>query len=52
MWISEHIEIEGNEKADTEAKKAAKDLTLSLSHNYKPLTSARARYIKAERKKQ
>ena len=35
-----------------EAKRAALDPSLSRSHNYKPLKSARARYIKAAAKKQ
>ena len=52
VWIPGHAEIEGNEKADTEAKRAAKDPTLSQIHNYKPLKSARARYIKETAKKQ
>ena len=43
---------EDNERADMEAKKAATDSTLSQSHKYKPLKSARARYIKAPAKKQ
>ena len=50
--ISGYAEIEGNELADAEAKKAAKDPTLSQAHNYKPLKSARARYIKTTAKKQ
>src|SRR5579862_8994313 len=37
---------------DTEAKRAAKDPTLSRIHNYRPLKSARARYIKTTAKKQ
>ena len=52
VWIPGHAEIEGNEHADAEAKKAAKDPTLSQAHNYKPLKSARARYIKTTAKKQ
>ena len=45
-----HAEIEGNERADTEAKKAATDPTLSQPHNYKPLISTRARHVKAAAK--
>ena len=52
VWIPGHAEIEGNERADTEAKKAATVPTLSQPHNYRPLKSARARYIKAAAKKQ
>ena len=52
IWIPGHAEIEGNEHADAEAKEAAKDPTLSRTHNYKPLKSARARYIKTTAKKQ
>ena len=52
VWIPGHTEIEGNELVDTEAKKAAIDPTLSQSHNYKPLKSARVRYIKTAAKKQ
>ena len=52
VWIPSHAEIEGNEYTDAEAKKAVKDLTLSQAHNYKPLKSARARYIKTTTKKQ
>jgi ribonuclease HI len=52
VWIPGHAEIEGNERADTEAKKAALDLSLSRPHHYKPLKSARARHIKAVAKEQ
>ena len=52
VWIPGHAEIEGNELVDIEAKKAATDPMLSQSYNYKPLKSARARYIKTAAKKQ
>ena len=52
VWISSHAEIDGNKNANAEAKKAAKDSTLSQAYNYKPLKSARTRYIKAIMKKQ
>jgi len=42
--MPEHAEIEGNERANMEVKKAVTDFTLSQSHNYKPLTSARGRH--------
>jgi ribonuclease HI len=43
LWIPGHAEIEGNERVDAEAKKAAL---------YKPLKSARIRHIKTAAKKQ
>jgi ribonuclease HI len=52
VWIPGHADIEGNERADEEAKKAAKDPSLSQTHIYKPLKSARARHIKTAAKKQ
>ena len=52
VWIPGHMEIEGNELVDTEAKKAAINPTLSQPHNYEPLKSARIRYIKTMAKKQ
>jgi RNase H len=52
IWIPGHAEIEGNEQADSEAKKAALTTELSQPYKYKPLKSARARYIKAAAKKQ
>ena len=52
IWIPGHAEIEGNERVDIEAKRAATDPTLSRPHNYKPLKSSRARYIKAAAKRQ
>ena len=51
IWIPGHTEIEGNERAGTEAKKAAMDPILNQSHKYKPLKSARVRYIKTTAKK-
>lgn len=52
MWIPGHHEIEGNERADVEAKKAAMDPTLSQQFRHKPLKSARVRNIKAAAKEQ
>ena len=52
IWIPRHAEIDGNEHADAEAKKAATAITLSQRHSYKPLKSAHARNIKALAKKQ
>jgi len=52
VWIPGHAEIEGNELADMEAKKAATGPTLSQPHKYKPLKSARARYIKTAAREQ
>ena len=51
-WIPGHSEIEGNEKADAEAKKAALDPTEKRSSHHKPLRSARAQCIKAAAKAQ
>jgi ribonuclease HI len=51
-WIPGHFEIQGNERADMEAKKAAMDPTLNQLHKQKPLKSARTRYIKAAAKEQ
>jgi ribonuclease HI len=50
VWIPGHAEIEGNEMADAEAKKAALDPTLSQAYNYMPLKSARIRHIKTAAK--
>ena len=52
IWIPGHTEIEANELDDAEAKKAVLDPTLSQSHNYKLLKSARIRHIKTAAKKQ
>ena len=52
IWIPGHAEIEGNELADTEVKKAATYPILNQPQNYKPLKSALARYIKTAAKKQ
>ena len=51
-WIPGHSEIEGNERADLEAKKAARDPTTSQPFRHRPLKSARIRHIKAEAKRQ
>src|SRR5208282_2283107 len=51
-WIPGHSEINGNERADTEAKKAALDSKTSRPFKYKPLKSARLQYIKKSIKEQ
>ena len=48
MWIPGHADIEGNEQADAEAKRAARDATLSKPFKHRPLKSARVRTIKSE----
>ncbi len=52
MWIPGHAKIEGNERADEEAKKAAKNPSTGLPFKHKPLRSARGRLIKAEANQQ
>ena len=52
MWIPGHFEIQGNERADTEAKKAAADSTLTQLRKHRPLKSARVRSIKTAAKEQ
>ena len=52
MWIPGHSEIQGNERADAEAKKAAADPTLNQLRRHRPLKSARTRYIKTAAKEQ
>jgi hypothetical protein len=52
VWIPGHSDIEGNEQADTEAKKAAINPALKQRHRHKPLKSGRARHIKTMAKEQ
>ena len=52
IWIPGHAEIDGNERADEEAKKAAIHPATSRSYNHRPLKSARIRAIKEAAKKQ
>ena len=52
IWISGHAKIEGNERADEEAKKAATHPSISQLHNHRSLKSARIRTIKEMAKKQ
>ena len=47
VWIPGHYTIEGNECADTEAKRAALDPTISPPFAYQPLKSCRIQHIKA-----
>jgi hypothetical protein len=52
IWIPGHHEIAGNERANSEAKHAATNSTLSQQFKHKPLKSSRVQYIKDAAKKQ
>ena len=51
-WIPDHQEIEGNEHADAEAKKAATEPTASQQFKHRPLKSTCVRNIKTATKEQ
>ena len=50
MWISGHSEIEGNERADLEVKKAAIKPTISRPFHHRPLKSARHKMYQSRHK--
>src|SRR5947207_6469602 len=50
MWILEHSKIEGNDRANTEAKKAALDSALTQTHRHRPLKSGCVKHIKTAAK--
>ena len=52
VWIPGHMDIDGNERADMEAKHAAMTSTAGDTFKYSPLKSCRVQQIKAMAKKQ